>query len=77
MATIMLKKIDKDFSRYGIIITDQNSGMIKQFVEKPNVFIGDQINAGAYILSHKVLGIMRNKESSIEREVFPILAKTG
>ena len=42
-------------SKYGVVVYDQNSGKISQFVEKPQVFVGNRINAGIYMFNPSVL----------------------
>ena len=64
----------KDPSRFGVIVTDENKKILK-FVEKPKEFVGDRINAGLYIFSNKILDRIEPKRISIEREIFPKMAK--
>jgi mannose-1-phosphate guanylyltransferase len=66
----------KDPSKYGVILSDDN-GKILNFVEKPQEFIGDNINAGLYIFNKKFLDRVEVKPMSIEREIFPQMAKEG
>jgi mannose-1-phosphate guanylyltransferase len=42
-------------SKYGVVIYDQKSGQIESFVEKPQEFVSNKINAGLYIFSTSVL----------------------
>jgi len=76
IATITLHQVN-DPSRYGVVeLTDQNR--IKRFMEKPpkEKAPSNLINAGAYALSPKVFDhIPSGRPVSIEREVFPALAK--
>ena len=44
------------------------------FVEKPQVFVGNRINAGIYIFNPSVLERIEVKPTSIESEVFPAMA---
>ena len=53
-------------SKYGVVVYDQNTGAIKQFVEKPQEFVSNKINAGLYIFSPKIL-------DRIEVRLIPIL----
>ena len=71
--TIATTKV-KDPSRFGVIVTDENDKILK-FVEKPKEFVGDRINAGLYIFSNKFLDRIEPKPTSIEREIFPKMAK--
>jgi mannose-1-phosphate guanylyltransferase len=76
LATIALCKVD-DPCRYGVAELE-NGNCIKNFIEKP---AKDQaptnlINAGIYVLSPKVFDyISKGQQCSMEREVFPALAK--
>lgn len=73
--TIMSTKV-KDPSKYGVIVKDENC-RVTHFVEKPNKFVGDEINAGLYILSPKILGRIELRKTSIEKEIFPQIAADG
>lgn len=42
-------------SKYGVVVYDQNSGKISRFVEKPQVFVGNRINAGIYMFNPSIL----------------------
>jgi len=77
-ATIALHWV-KDPSRYGVVeIADADR--IKRFVEKPSreKAPSNLINAGVYALSPEVFDyIATGRRVSIEREVFPALARDG
>jgi mannose-1-phosphate guanylyltransferase len=76
LATIALVQVP-DPSRYGSVELDWE-GRITRFVEKPEPgrAPSNLINAGIYILEHKVLDyIPSGKKVSIETEVFPKLAE--
>ncbi len=64
------------FYRYGVVVFDE-SGKVERFVEKPKVFVGDKINAGIYLLSPKILNRIELRPTSIEKEVFPVVAGEG
>jgi len=78
IATITLHQVN-DPSRYGVVkLADQNR--IKRFVEKPprEKAPSNLVNAGVYALSSKVFDHIPNgRPVSIEREVFPALAKVN
>jgi mannose-1-phosphate guanylyltransferase len=77
VATIALCKVDDPCS-FGVAELEGNA--IKRFVEKPpkGQAPSNLINAGAYVLSPEVFEyIPKGKAVSIEREVFPKLAKEG
>jgi mannose-1-phosphate guanylyltransferase len=42
-------------SKYGVVIYDSKTGQIEKFVEKPQVYVSNKINAGLYIFSPKIL----------------------
>ena len=73
--TIAITKV-KDPSKFGVILYDENLN-IKDFVEKPQNFVGDDINAGLYIFNKKFLERVEAKPTSIERDIFPQMAKEG
>lgn len=70
-ATILATFV-KDPSRYGVMEVEE--WKVKKFWEKPQEYIGNRINAGVYIINESVMGLISG-ECSIEREVFPELAK--
>ncbi|KAI8473667.1 MAG: nucleotide-diphospho-sugar transferase [Monoraphidium minutum] len=74
-ATILVTRVD-DPSKYGVVVTD-DSGKVERFVEKPQVFVGDKINAGIYVINPSVLSRIELRPTSIEKEVFPFVAKDG
>ena len=65
-------------------------GMIDRFVEKPKEYVGNHINAGIYIFNTSMIKripvsisfsnvcslfvTFQNKPTSIEREIFPVMA---
>lgn len=66
-------------SRYGVAELGKE-GRITKFIEKPrkDATKSNLINAGAYVLSHEILKLIpKNRHLSIEREIFPNLAKQG
>jgi mannose-1-phosphate guanylyltransferase len=76
LATIALCKVDDPY-RYGVAELERDN-CIKKFIEKPvkGQAPTNFINAGVYVLSPKVFEyIPKGKQCSIEREVFPLLAK--
>ncbi|XP_055388431.1 mannose-1-phosphate guanyltransferase beta-like [Condylostylus longicornis] len=73
--TILITKVD-DPSKFGVVVSDE-LGKIKEFVEKPKDFVGDQINAGLYILNKSVISRIALRPTSIEKEVFPSMAAEG
>jgi mannose-1-phosphate guanylyltransferase len=70
--TILVTQVS-DPSKYGVVVAD-GSGQIQRFVEKPQEFVGDKINAGIYLLNTDVVQRVGNRPTSIEREIFPAIA---
>ncbi|OII71749.1 GDP-mannose pyrophosphorylase [Cryptosporidium ubiquitum] len=74
---ILIKQVP-DPSKFGVVLHDENTLMVKRFIEKPKDFVGDFINAGIYILSKKILGLIKpDQQVSIEKDVFPIMASSN
>lgn len=71
--TIATTKV-KDPSKFGVILSDENRKILN-FIEKPQEYISDNINAGLYIFSKRFLDRVNPVPCSIEREVFPQMAK--
>eukprot|EP00096_Caligus_rogercresseyi_P009794 TRINITY_DN3398_c0_g1_i3.p1 TRINITY_DN3398_c0_g1~~TRINITY_DN3398_c0_g1_i3.p1 ORF type:complete len:327 (+),score=81.09 TRINITY_DN3398_c0_g1_i3:169-1149(+) len=74
--TIVVTKVDEP-SKYGVVVYDKSDGKIERFVEKPSEFVSNKINAGLYIFSPDILKRIQIKPTSIEKEVFPFMAKDG
>ena len=70
--TLITTKVEEP-SRFGVILSDEN-GKITNFVEKPKEFVGNDINAGLYLLDVKMIDRIEERPTSIEREIFPIMA---
>jgi mannose-1-phosphate guanylyltransferase len=70
--TIMVTEVE-DPTKYGVVCADQNN-LIERFVEKPKVFISNKINAGLYLFNTSVIDRIENRPTSIEREIFPVMA---
>ncbi|PVU87631.1 hypothetical protein BB560_004974 [Smittium megazygosporum] len=71
--TILATKVEEP-SKYGVIVVHEGSSMIKCFVEKPQEFVGNRINAGIYVFNPSVLKRIELRPTSIETEVFPQVA---
>lgn len=72
-ASIMVTKVDEP-SKYGVVVMEETTGKVKKFVEKPQIFVGNKINAGIYLLNPSVLNRIELRPTSIEKEVFPKIA---
>lgn len=64
-----------DPSKYGVVVFDNSTGMVQQFVEKPKTFVSNKINAGLYLFNAAVLKRIRLEPTSIEQQVFPQMAR--
>jgi len=73
--TIMVTKVDEP-SKYGVVVM-KNDGEIQRFVEKPKEFVGNKINAGIYIFNPVILSRIQPVPTSIEKEIFPAMAREG
>jgi NDP-sugar pyrophosphorylase family protein len=77
---VIASKVVPDPSRYGVIIAEEKSDKIIEFLEKSDYIPPDgenkpmPINAGVYLLDPEIFQyITPKKKVSMEREVFPIL----
>ncbi len=77
LATLSLWHVE-DPSRFGVCGLD-DSGMITKFQEKPELGteFSNLINAGCYLIEREVIASLSSERHSIERDVFPEIAKTG
>ncbi|XP_071536489.1 mannose-1-phosphate guanylyltransferase catalytic subunit beta-like isoform X1 [Panulirus ornatus] len=73
--TIMVTKVEEP-SKYGVVVYDE-TGKIDSFVEKPQEFVSNKINAGMYIFNPSILKRIECRPMSIEKEVFPYMARDG
>jgi mannose-1-phosphate guanylyltransferase len=73
--TIMVTRVEEP-SRYGVVLARED-GQIEKFVEKPQVYVGNRINAGIYIFNPSILDRIQVKPTSIEKEIFPKMAAAG
>lgn len=71
--TIVVTRVEEP-SKYGVVLYDE-MGCIKSFIEKPQEFVSNKINAGMYILNTSVLKRIQLCPMSIEKEVFPFMAQ--
>ena len=65
-----------DPSKYGVVVADSKN-MIERFVEKPQVFISNKINAGLYLMRRQIVEDIPGTPCSLEREIMPRLAARG
>ncbi|VDL80542.1 unnamed protein product [Nippostrongylus brasiliensis] len=72
--TIAVTQVEEP-SKYGVVVFDEHNGMIAEFVEKPQEYVGNKINAGLYIFSPSILDRISLRPTSIEKEIFPKMAE--
>jgi mannose-1-phosphate guanylyltransferase len=60
-------------SKYGVVLYNQ-IGRIDSFVEKPQEFVSNKINAGLYMFSPGILKRIPLQPTSIEKDIFPDMA---
>jgi len=70
--TILVTEV-KDPSKYGVVVSNAD-GQIQSFVEKPQIFVSNKINAGIYLFNVDILSRIELRPTSIEREIFPKMA---
>jgi mannose-1-phosphate guanylyltransferase len=73
--TIMVTEVE-DPSKYGVVVADEEN-QIQRFVEKPQQYISNKINAGLYLFNTSIIDRIENRPTSIEREIFPKMADEG
>lgn len=76
--TILVTRVEEP-SKYGVVVYnnregDCEHGCIEEFIEKPQEFVSNKINAGIYIFNVNVLRRIKLQPTSIEKEVFPLMA---
>lgn len=72
--TIIVTKVEEP-SKYGVVVNKSNSSTeIDKFVEKPQVYVSNKINAGLYIFNTSMLKRIALRPTSIEKETFPEMA---
>ncbi|XP_054243319.1 mannose-1-phosphate guanyltransferase beta isoform X1 [Indicator indicator] len=64
-------------AKYGVVVSEADTGRICRFVEKPRFFVSNKINAGLYIFSPGILQRIQLRPTSIEKEIFPAMAQEG
>nr|MDO8114858.1 NDP-sugar synthase [Candidatus Sigynarchaeota archaeon] len=81
VATISAIRVP-DVSRYGVLVSDRNDTIIREFYEKPKTtelikkYSSYPVNAGTYLLEPAIFDyITPEKKVSIEKDVFPHVAK--
>lgn len=76
VGTIALVRRDSTLET-GLVKRDKR-GRINDFLEKPDKDQAGWVNAGLYVLEPRLFKLIKKgKKASIEREIFPLLAKKG
>ncbi|KAJ7529713.1 hypothetical protein O6H91_15G062900 [Diphasiastrum complanatum] len=52
---------------------EERIGLVQRFVEKPQIFVGNKINAGIYLLNLATLDWIQLRPTSIKKENFIIM----
>ena len=71
--TIVVTPVE-DPTKYGVVVSNAQHEIL-EFVEKPKKPVSNKINAGLYLFSASVIDRIENRPTSIEREIFPLMAK--
>ncbi|ESN98657.1 hypothetical protein HELRODRAFT_106916 [Helobdella robusta] len=74
--TIVVTKVDEP-SKYGVVVYGAETGRIERFVEKPQEYVSNKINAGIYMFNTSILNRIELRPTSIEKEIFPHMAADG
>ena len=57
VATLMSVRMDKKkLQKYGCVVVDEQTAIVKHFVEKPESFVSDLISCGIYLFNKEVFG---------------------
>ncbi|KAL3311967.1 hypothetical protein Ciccas_009449 [Cichlidogyrus casuarinus] len=75
-ASILVTQVEEP-SKYGVIVYNTATGKVDRFVEKPQEYVGNKINAGLYLLNYSIIDRVPCRPTSIEKEIFPQVAADG
>ncbi|XP_049872551.1 mannose-1-phosphate guanyltransferase beta-like [Pectinophora gossypiella] len=73
--SIVVTKVNEP-SKYGVVVCRENN-LIERFVEKPQEFISNKINAGMYIFNPSIISRLQLRAMSLEKEIFPSMTEEG
>jgi len=73
--TVLVTKVANP-SAFGVIVKGDDNKILR-FVEKPAEFVSNCINAGIYIFNKSVIDRIQPRPTSIEKEIFPVMASEG
>ena len=71
--TVLVTRTDRP-SAYGALVVDERTGRVRHFVEKPETFISDLINAGVYVFSPSVFRRIAAGRAVSMNELLPGMA---
>mmetsp|Transcript_5312 Transcript_5312/g.15748 ORF Transcript_5312/g.15748 Transcript_5312/m.15748 type:complete len:359 (+) Transcript_5312:48-1124(+) len=74
-ASLVVTKVEEP-SKYGVVVFEPD-GKVVRFINKPKQYAGNYINAGIYILEPSVVERIPAGPSSMEKEIFPVMAQEG
>ncbi|CAH8543870.1 unnamed protein product [Schistosoma turkestanicum] len=72
--TMAVTKVEEP-SKYGAVVHNDQTGLVKRFVEKPSEYVANRVNAGLYIFEPSILRRIEAKPMSIETAVFPAMVR--
>lgn len=78
-ATLVLTRVSNPLE-FGAVITDQKTGQIQRFLEKPSAseVFSDTVNTGIYILEPEVLQYLpSHQECDFSKDLFPLMLAKG
>jgi len=71
--TLLTTRTDQP-SHYGVVVSDERTGRVLHFVEKPETFVSDSINAGVYAFSPSIFPRIPAGRPVSMNEVLPAMA---
>ncbi|KAA0184732.1 Mannose-1-phosphate guanyltransferase beta [Fasciolopsis buskii] len=74
--TMVVTKVEEP-SKYGAVVHNDQTGLVKHFVEKPSEYIANRVNAGLYMFKPSILTRVQAKPTSIETSIFPAMVSEG
>ncbi|CAL8105775.1 unnamed protein product [Calicophoron daubneyi] len=74
--TMLVTKVEEP-SKYGAVVHNDRTGLVKYFVEKPSEYVANRVNAGLYIFQRSILKRIQAVPTSIETTVFPAMVQDG
>lgn len=74
-ATVNVKGVE-DPAKHGVVVSN-DSGLVSEYVDKPDEFISNKVNAGIYCFNTSVIDKVPCRPSSLENDLLPRLAQDG